>query len=122
MESKLQEVDSDSNSDNHSLFEYNFWHQVENQQVNNSHCTVNELVLKQSAESRLNVRNVILLDSKSTVCVFCNLEFVTDIKQPNQPLTLQSNGGMLKLHKVTMFSELGNKVCFQAEQLQISYL
>ena len=28
LESKLQEVDSDSNSDNHSLFQYNFWHQV----------------------------------------------------------------------------------------------
>jgi hypothetical protein len=64
LESKLQEVDSEGSIDAESLFQYNFWSQVENQQVNNSQSDVEGLILKQSTNSKLNLRDVILLDSQ----------------------------------------------------------
>jgi hypothetical protein len=43
----------------------------------------------------LNLREVILLDSQSTTNIFCNPEFVEDIRPADTPLCLNTNGGVL---------------------------
>ena len=43
---------------------------------------------------------VILLDSQSTMNIFCNEDFVADIKDSEQTLTLHSNGGKLASNQV----------------------
>ena len=79
METKIQKRNSDESEDE-CLFQYNFWSKVEEGQVNNPQVNVDGLVLKQSSDSKLSLKDVILLDSQSTVLVFCNKEFVVDIK------------------------------------------
>ncbi len=58
--------------------------------------------LKQSANKLkdLDLRGVILLDNQSTMSLFCNRKFVSDIRQSDQPLTLRSNGGSMKVTQV----------------------
>ncbi len=53
------------------------------------------LVLKQSKGklSDLNLQKVILLDNQSTMSLFCNKLLVSNIRDSEEPLTLQSNGG-----------------------------
>ena len=77
LESKFQDAKSDESGE--SMFQYNFWSQVETQQVNNPQVSVEGLVMKQSTDSKLSLKDVILLDSQSTVSVFCNADYVSDI-------------------------------------------
>ena len=96
------------------MFQYNFWSKVETGQVNNPQGNVDGLVLKRSSYSKLSLKNVILLDSQSTVSVFCNKDFVVYIKKSKSPLILQSNGGSLRLHKTAVFAELGWEVWYSS--------
>jgi hypothetical protein len=51
----------------------------------------------------LDLKNVILLDSQSTMDLFCNPKFVDNIKKSNKKMRLKSNGGtMMVSHKATM--------------------
>jgi hypothetical protein len=53
--------------------------------------------------TRLDLRNVILLDSQSTMDLFCNKQLVTDVTKANKKMRLQSNGGrMTATQKATM--------------------
>jgi hypothetical protein len=70
---------------------------VQTQQVNNPQVSVEGLVMKQSTDPKLSLKDVILLDSQLTVSVFCNADYVSDIKRAKHPLILQSNGGSLNL-------------------------
>ena len=60
------------------------------------------LVLKQSKGklSDLNLQKVILLDNQSTMSLFCNKSLVSNIQGSKEPLTLQSNGGWMKVHQI----------------------
>jgi hypothetical protein len=78
---------------------------------------VDGLVLRQSSDPKLSLKDVILLDSQSTVSVFCNEDFVVDIKKSKSPLILQSNGGSLRLHKTAVFKELGLKVWYSSRAI-----
>ena len=44
----------------------------------------------------LDMREVILLDSQSTMDIFCNRNLVANVLESSTTLTLQSNGGSLK--------------------------
>ena len=52
---------------------------------------------------QLNLQNVILLDSQSTMDLFCNKRLVNHIYKSKRPMKLQSNGGtMLIKHKASI--------------------
>ena len=48
---------------------------------------------KHSKKVRFDLQNVILLDSQSTMDLFCNPKLVQKIKKPKSTMKLQSNGG-----------------------------
>ena len=47
----------------------------------------------------LNMRELILLDSDSTDRVFCNPKYVSNIREAKEPLSISTNGGLMKSHK-----------------------
>ena len=58
---------------------------------------------RMKARSGLNLRQVILLDTQSTVNLFCNQNLVTDIKESTTTMTVWSTGGKLVVrHKATI--------------------
>jgi hypothetical protein len=60
-------------------------------------------MFKQSNRSKLDLRKVILLDSQSTIDLFCNPDMVRDIRPAESSMKLQSNGGVMTLtHKATL--------------------
>ena len=60
-------------------------------------------IFKQDKSHGLDLRKVILLDSQSTVDLFCNADFVTNIRESPRSMRLQSNGGqMLMRQKATV--------------------
>ncbi len=71
--------------------------------------------LKQSANKLkdLDLRGVILLDNQSAMSLFCNRKFVSNIRQSEQPLTLRSNGGSMK---VTQVASITNQPMFGFEE------
>ena len=99
------------------MFQYNFWSKVQTQQVNNPQVSMEGLVMKQSTDSKLSLKDVILLDSQSTVSVFCIADFVSDIRKAKNPLILQSNGGSLKLNKIATFAEIAYEVWYSSRAI-----
>jgi hypothetical protein len=77
LESKFQDAESDGSGE--SMFQYNFWSKVQTQQVSNPQVNVEGLVMKQSTDSKLSLKDVILLDSQSTLSVFCKADFFSDM-------------------------------------------
>jgi hypothetical protein len=65
------------------------------------------VLMKQSAGKLkgLDLRNVILLDNQSTMLLFCNKRFVTDIRKSNEVLTLKSNGGSMQVGKIASINK-----------------
>jgi len=47
--------------------------------------------------NELDLKNVILLDSQSTLDLFCNKNLVISIIKAPKPMHLQSNGGSMKM-------------------------
>ena len=58
-------------------------------------------VFKQAhaAADSLDLRQVILLDNESTTDLFCNEEFLTDVRRTKDRLRLHSNGGTMKAQR-----------------------
>jgi hypothetical protein len=46
-----------------------------------------------------NMKNLILLDSDSTDTVFCNPDYVSNIRESDDPLSISTNGGVMKSHQ-----------------------
>ena len=74
---------------------------------------VNRIAFKQSQGKLKDVdlREVILLDSCSTVNLFCNRGLVHLIKNSSKPLKLLSNGGLMMINKIVAIGD-GNKVWY----------
>jgi hypothetical protein len=76
-------------------------------------------VMKQSHKSlrNLNMREVILLDSQSTICVFCNKRLLVDIVTAKSPLHLHSNGGTMLLTKKASINNYNQEVWYSSNAI-----
>lgn len=72
------------------------------------------LFKKSGSKLNLDLRNIILLDNESTMDLFCNTKLVNDIRPSQKVISLQSNGGNMKIkmeasitgyHKQVWFSK-----------------
>jgi hypothetical protein len=55
------------------------------------------------AQHDLDLKNIILLDTQSTVDLFCNRKLVQQVSKSDKPMRVQSNGGTIQVtHKATM--------------------
>ncbi len=94
-----QEGDSSSNSSEEMLhFQYG-------SRINGGGClpkALMDMAFKQSMKGLrgFDLRGVILLDNQSTVDIFCNKEFVSNIRPAPEPLIKKSNGGELIAHHI----------------------
>ena len=78
--------------------------------------TLSRVHFKQS-QGKLNdidLREVILLDSCSTCNLFCNRQYIHNIKTPARPLKLTSNGGSMLINKLAKIGE-GHKVWYSKQ-------
>jgi hypothetical protein len=76
-------------------------------------------VLKQSHKllNGLEMREIILLDSQSTICVFCNKSLLASITKARKPLRLRSNGGSMLLKKQATIENYKHKVWYSADAI-----
>ncbi len=104
LKSQMEEDDK-SSEDEQSHFQ--FIHISKNVSPEKAH---NNVVLKQSKGKLkdLDLRSIILLDNKSTMSLFCNRKLVTNVCDSDEPLTLQSNGGSMKVYQV---ADIGKDQC-----------
>ena len=63
-------------------------------------CTVNK-------KNKIQLQNVLLLDSCSTVDLFCNKNLVTKIWTSKSSMTVKGNGGDLKTHQKAHVANYG---------------
>ena len=54
-------------------------------------------LFKNSHDTQLNLRKVILLDSQSTMDLVCNRNLVTNIRKSESTMTVTSNGGAMQV-------------------------
>ena len=76
-------------------------------------------MMKQSHKSLkgLNMREVILLDSQSTICVFCNKKLLATISKAKSPLRLRSNEGSMLLTKEARIDNYNQKVWYSVDAI-----
>jgi hypothetical protein len=106
-----QEGDSGSNSSKEmSHFQYG-------SRINGGEClpkALMDMAFKQSKKGLqgFDLRGVVLLNNQSTVDIFCNKEFVSNIQLAPEPLILKSNGGELIAHHIANVADYNEPVWF----------
>jgi hypothetical protein len=111
-----QEGDLSSNSSEEmSHFQYG-------SRINGGGCLPNALIdmaFKQSMKGLqgFNLREVVLLDNQSTVNIFCNKEFVSNIQPAPEPVILKSNGGELIAHHIANIADYDEPVWFSKKAI-----
>jgi hypothetical protein len=77
------------------------------------------VLLKQSdgKPSRLDLRNVILLDTQSTMDLICNKSLVANITTANNKMRLQSNGGSMTVTQKATMSGYKKKVWYSKDAI-----
>ena len=111
---KIDEGNESDLSEEDSHFQFAFAHVVMNAGFPK---TAN--VLKQSHNSLkgLDMTEIILLDSQSTICVFCNKNLLVSIKKATRPLRLHSNGGSMLLTKQATIKNYKHKVWYSPDAI-----
>ncbi len=112
LSSKIQEMenesdisDSDDDDDEQSHFQtddYAFHHAFHQDFEQRN---IDVLFKKRGPKLNLALRNIILLDSQSTMDLFCNPQLVNSIRKSTKFMKLQSNGGTMTVrHKASITS------------------
>ena len=107
LSSKIQELenesdlsDSDDEDDEQSHFQMNYAFHQDFEQRN-----IDILFKKRGPKLNLALRNIVLLDSQSTMDLFCNPQLVSSIRRSKTTMKLQSNGGTMTVrHKASITS------------------
>jgi hypothetical protein len=68
-------------------------------------------------EITLDLRNVILLDSQSTMDLFCNPDLVSDVTKVSHKMRLQSNGGTMTVNHKAMIEGYNKKVWYSKDAI-----
>ena len=55
------------------------------------------------------MHQMVLLDSDSTNTIFCNKEYVNNIRPATKPLQIQTNGGIMKVNHICDIPYLGTQ-------------
>jgi hypothetical protein len=78
-----------------------------------------DILIKQKIRSKLNLdlRNIILLNSQSTMDLFCNPNLVQNVKKSKDVMKLQSNGGTMKVNHKAPINGYDNKVWFSKDAI-----
>jgi hypothetical protein len=78
-----------------------------------------DMAFKQSMKGLqgFDLRRVILLNNQLTVDIFCNKEFVSNIRPAPEPLILKSNGGELITHHITNVADYDESVWFSKKAI-----
>ncbi len=78
-----------------------------------------DMAFKQSMKGLqgFNLRGVVLLNNQSTVDIFCNKEFVSNIRPAPEPLILKSNGGELIAHHIANIADYDEPVWFSKKAI-----
>jgi len=67
--------------------------------------------------ANMNMRNVILLDSQSTMDLFCNPALVTGVHQAPSTMTVHSNGGQLIVNQQAIVAGYNPRVWFSTKAI-----
>ncbi len=111
-----QEGNSDSNSgEEMSHFQYG-------SRINGGWCLPEapmDMAFKQSKKGLrgYDLRAVVLLNNQSTVDIFCNKEFVSNIQLAPEPLILKSNGSELIAHHIVNVADYDEPVWFSKKAI-----
>jgi hypothetical protein len=78
-----------------------------------------DMAFKQSMKGPqgFDLRGVVLLDNQSTVDIFCNKEFVSNIQPAPEPMILKSNSGELIAHHIANVAEYDEPVWFSKKAI-----
>lgn len=110
----MEEDEESNNNDNQSHFQF-LRFSLANQNVlpAKTHGDVSMKQLKGKLHN-LNLCEVILLDNQSTMSLFCNKRFVTNVCNSKEPLTLHSNRGSMEMNKLATIGEGKPNVWFSS--------
>jgi hypothetical protein len=78
-----------------------------------------DMAFKQSKKGLqgFDLRGVVFLDNQPTVNIFCNKEFVSNIRPAPEPLILKSNGGELIAHHIANVADYDEPVWFSKKAI-----
>jgi hypothetical protein len=77
------------------------------------------ILFKKDKGPKINLvlRNIILLDIQSTMDLFCNPDLVNGIHKTRDEMTLQSNGGQMKVRHKAKITSYKHKVWFDKDAI-----
>ena len=119
LKAQYEDDEEDSSDDEQSHFQFLSIMEDEANDVVSPAEAHNDVVMKQSRGKLkdLQLRSVILLDNQSTMSLFCNKKLVTGTRDADEPLTLQSNGGSMRVNQVADIGKDQSPVWFSSKAI-----
>ena len=119
LKAQYEDDEEDSSDDEQSHFQFLSIMEDDKDDVVSPAEVHSDVVMKQSRGKLkdLQLRSVILLDNQSTMSLFCNKKLVTSIRNADEPLTLQSNGGSMRVNQVADIGKGQSPVWFSKKAI-----
>jgi septal ring factor EnvC (AmiA/AmiB activator) len=109
----LQEADSDLSESEEETSHFQFEELAHGfTQVDDPMPRIATLFKQSHNKSRLDLTKVILLDSQSTMDLFCNRKLVSNVRDTKEVMRLKSNGGTMKVTKKATMAGYEQEVWF----------